>query len=91
MLYICYVVAVSLQLQGSSLKLIYCSNKRTELRRAEEEMRDLLKYQIIPIESGFDEIMEEEEWLTLKKKVESSGKLCVLENVCRYNNLIVCK
>ena len=73
---------MSLQLQGSSLKFIYCLNKKNELRRAEEEMRDLLKHQIIPIESGFDEIMEEEEWLTLKKKVESSGKLCVLENVC---------
>ena len=84
------VVAVSLHLQGSSLKLIYCSNKKTELRRAEEELRDSLKCQTIPVENGFDEIMGEGEWQTLKKKVESSGKVYILEDVSWKRKIINC-
>ena len=72
---------VSLQLQENRLRLIYGSTKKNELRRAEEELRGLLKYQIIPVESGYDEILEEQEWQKLREKVESGGKLCILQNV----------
>ena len=41
----------------------------------------MLKYQIIPIESGYDEIIAEEEWKALQDKVEAGGKLCILPNV----------
>ena len=81
---------MSLQLQGSSLKLIYCLNKKTELRRAEEELRDSLKCQTIPVENGFDEIMGEEEWQSLKKKVESGGKVYILENVSWKREVVNC-
>ena len=61
--------------------MIYCYNKQSELQRAQDELRGLLKYQVIPVESGYDEIMAEEDWQALQKKVESGGKLCILQNV----------
>ena len=51
------------------------------MQRAQDELRGLLKYQVIPVESGYDEIMAEEDWQALQKKVESGGKLCILQNV----------
>ena len=80
--YFFFFFIVTLQIQDGSLKLIYCQNKTSDLLRAEEELRGLLKYRVIPVESGFDEILSESDWHTLKKKVESGGKLCLLPNVC---------
>ena len=72
---------MSLQCQGSALKLIYARDKNNELEKAKEEMRNLLKFKVIPVESGFDEVVEEEPWLKLQADIESNGKLCVLQNV----------
>ena len=72
---------MSLQFQGGKLKMICSPQKRDEFRRAEEELRGLIKFQLISIESGYDEIMAEEEWKKLQAKVESGGKLFILQNV----------
>ena len=73
---------MTLQFLDSSLKLIYCQTSKGELRRAQDELRGLLKYEIIQVQSGFDEIMSEGEWQVLKTKVETGGNLCLLQNVC---------
>ena len=79
---ICFIFfsTVSLLLRGRNLKLMCNPQKKKELQRAEEELQSLIKYQVIPVESGYDEITAEEEWQALCAKIESEGKLRVVQN-----------
>ena len=72
---------VSLIRRGHSLYLKYHPNKKNELERAKEEIRNLLKFQIISVDGSFDDVMQENEWKNIKKSIESNGKLCVIEDV----------
>lgn len=80
---------MSLVSRGRSLYLKYDHHKINELERAKEEIRKLFKMQEILVDGPFDEMMEDEEWKTTKDEIESSGKLCVIENVRSFFCLFV--
>ena len=72
---------VALICQDRFLRLMYNSRKQNELSRAQDEIRSLLKFKEIPVETSFEEIIQEDKWKRIKENIESSGRYCVSENV----------
>ena len=75
----CYLV--SLIRREHSLYLKYHPNKKNELERAQEKIQNLLKFQVIPVDGSFDDVIQEDDWKKIKMSIESNGKLCVMEDV----------
>ena len=72
---------------GKKLNLVYTDNGSHELQRAQKELRDLLKYETITIESGYDSILQESDWKDLQQNAESNGELCILQDVGNVCNI----
>ena len=77
------VLTVSIQARDNNLKLLYVERKVSELHRAEEELKSFIKKEKIPFEVEIDEILADPEWMKLQRKVESTGKLYILQDVSK--------
>ena len=83
LLFFKYVLTVSVQARGNSLKLLYVERKISELHRAEAELKSFIKEKKVPFEVGIDEILADPEWMKLQRKVESTGKVYILQDVSK--------
>ena len=72
---------MTVQHDGKKLNLVYTEKGRHDLQRAQEELKDLLKYETITVESGYDNILKESDWKNLQQNAESNGELCILQDV----------
>ena len=66
------------------MKIVYAEWKSSDFYRAQQELKNLLRHQEIPTEICLDEVATDREWVELQKRIESTGKLCVVQDVSSF-------